>query len=112
MYVVGIDADSNTVLVGPQAALACREVHLHDVNWISGQPENGARVLARLRNTAPAKSARIYCDHPQEVPLIIVLDEPQFGIAAGQVAALYHGDDAEILLGGGWISKAPLVVHD
>ena len=60
LYVVGIDADSNTVLVGPQAALACNEVHLHDVNWINGQPEDGTRVLARLRNTAPAASARIY----------------------------------------------------
>ena len=108
LYVVGIDADSNTVLVGPQAALACREVHLYDVNWINGQPEDGTRVLARLRNTAPAASARIYCDRPQEAPLIIILDEPQFGIAAGQAAALYHGDDADILLGGGWISKAPL----
>ena len=108
LYVVGIDADSNTVLVGPQAALACREVHLHDVNWINGQPEDGARVLARLRNTAPAASARVYCDLQQESPLIIILDEPQFGIAAGQAAALYHGDDADILLGGGWISKAPL----
>ena len=108
LYVVGIDADSNTVLVGPQAALACREVHLHDVNWINGQPEDGTRVLVRLRNTAPAASARIYCDRPQDAPLIIILDEPQFGIAAGQAAALYHGDDADILLGGGWISKAPL----
>ena len=35
LYVVGIDADSNTVVVGPRAALACREVHLHDVNWIN-----------------------------------------------------------------------------
>ena len=109
LYVVGIDGESNTVLVGPQAALACREVHLHDVNWINGQPEDGTRVLARLRNTAPAASARIYCDRPQDAPLIIILDEPQFGIAAGQAAALYHGDDADILLGGGWISKAPLV---
>ena len=111
LYVVGIDADSNTVLVGPQAALACREVHLHDVNWINGQPEDGTRVLARLRNTAPAASARIYCDRPQEAPLIIILDEPQFGIAAGQAAALYHGDDADILLGGGWISKSTSVVR-
>jgi tRNA-specific 2-thiouridylase len=108
LYVVAIDADSNTVLVGPQTALACREVHLHDVNWINGQPEDGARVLARLRNTAPAAHARIYCDRPQEAPAIIILDEPQFGIAAGQAAALYDGDDANILLGGGWISKAPL----
>ena len=109
LYVVGIDADSNTVLVGPQAALACREVHLHDVNWINGQPKNGSRVLARLRNTAPAALARIYCDRPQLAPAIILLDEPQFGIAAGQAAALYNAENADILLGGGWISKAPLL---
>ena len=109
LYVVGIDADSNTVLVGPQAALACREVHLHDVNWINGQPEDGSRVLARLRNSAPAALARIYCDRPHLAPAIILLDEPQFGIAAGQAAALYNAENADILLGGGWISKAPLL---
>ena len=109
LYVVGIDADSNTVLVGPQAALACREVHLHDLNWINGQPEDGSRVLARLRNSAPAALARIYCDRPQLAPAIILLDEPQFGIAAGQAAALYNAENADILLGGGWISKAPLL---
>ena len=109
LYVVGIDADSNTVLVGPQAALACREVHLHDVNWINGQPEDGSRVLARLRNTAQAALARIFCDRPQLAPAIILLDEPQFGIAAGQAAALYDAENADILLGGGWISKAPLL---
>ena len=109
LYVVGIDADSNTVLVGPQAALACREVHLHDVNWINGKPEDGSRVLARLRNTALAALARIYCDRPQLAPAIILLDEPQFGIAAGQAAALYDAENADILLGGGWISKAPLL---
>ena len=109
LYVVGIDADSNTVLVGPQAALACREVHLHDVNWINGQPEDGSRVLARLRNTALAALAQIYCDRPQLAPAILLLDEPQFGIAAGQAAALYDAENADILLGGGWISKAPLL---
>ena len=112
LYVVGIDAESNTVFVGPKAALACHEVHLHDVNWINGQPEDGTKVLARLRNTAPATSARIFCDRPQEAPAIIILDVPQFGIAAGQAAALYHGYDVGILLGGGWISKAPLTVDN
>ena len=112
LYVVAIDADSNTVFVGPRAALACREVHLHHVNWINEQPEDGTKVLARLRNTASATSARIFCDRPQRAPLIIILDEPQFGIAAGQVAALYHGDDADILLGGGWISNALLAADN
>ena len=109
LYVVGIDADSNTVVVGPQTALACREVHLHEVNWITKQPKDGTRVLARLRNTAPATNARIYCDRLQKARVLIILDEPQFGIAAGQAAALYYGDDPNILLGGGWISSAPLV---
>ena len=112
LYVVGIDADSNTVVVGPQMALACREVHLHRVNWINGQPEDGTRVLARLRNTALAASARIHSQLPEKAPAIITLDEPQFGIAVGQAAVLYHGDDADILLGGGWISKAPLLLDN
>ena len=112
LYVVGIDADSNTVVVGPQMALACREVHLHGVNWINGQPEDGTRVLARLRNTASAVSARIHSQLPEKATAIITLDEPQFGIAVGQAAVLYHGDDADILLGGGWISKAPLLVDN
>ncbi len=112
LYVVGIDADSNTVVVGPQTALACREVHLHEVNWITKQPEDGTRVLARLRNTAPATNARIYCDRLQKARALIILDEPQFGIAVGQAAALYYGDDPNILLGGGWISSAPLVADE
>ena len=112
LYVVGIDVDSNTVLVGPQAALACREVHLDNVNWINGQPEDGTKVLARLRNTAPAASARIYFDRPQEASAIIILDKPQFGIAAGQAAAVYDGENADILLGGGWILKAPLAADN
>ena len=84
-------------------------MHLHEVNWITKQPEDGTRVLARLRNTAPATNARIYCDSLQKARALIILDEPQFGIAAGQAAALYYGDDPNILLGGGWISSAPLV---
>ena len=112
LYVVSINPDSNTVFVGPREALACREVHLHGVNWINGRPEDGAIVLARLRNTAPATRARIYCEHPQAESAMIILDEPQFGIATGQVAALYNGQDANILLGGGWISKARLAAEN
>ena len=112
LYVVSINPDSNTVFVGPREALACREVHLRGVNWINGRPEDGAIVLARLRNTAPATRARIYCEHPQAESAMIILDEPQFGIATGQVAALYYGQDANILLGGGWISKARLAAEN
>ena len=60
LYVLEIDTDANKVIVGPQEALACREVHLSDINWINAVPDDGAAVLARLRNTAPAMPARVF----------------------------------------------------
>ena len=71
-------------------------------------PKEGRRVLARLRNTAPAMPARI-TGWPDAAGGVaeITLDEPQFGIAAGQAAALYDADDPDLLLGGGWIVAAP-----
>ena len=39
---------------------------------------------------------------------VIRLQEPQFGIAAGQAAAIYDAYDSQNLLGGGWITVAPL----
>jgi tRNA U34 2-thiouridine synthase MnmA/TrmU len=42
---------------------------------------------------------------------VIRLDEAQFGIAAGQAAAIYDGANPNQLLGGGWIARAPLVAN-
>jgi len=108
LYVVAIDAAAHRVIVGPQSALACHEVHLAETSWVSeqGAPPVGHEVLARLRNTAPAMPARI--SSVTEDGAVVSLLEPQFGIAAGQAAALYDAGESNRLLGGGWINKAPL----
>ena len=108
LYVVEIDAVANRVIVGPRDALACQEVHLSDVNWINAVPDNGTTVLARLRNTAPAMPAKIFCKGTGSDPLLLELNDAQFGIATGQAAALYEFANPNHLLGGGWISYAPL----
>ena len=102
LYVVGIDADANRVIVGPQSMLACGEVHLGDVNWINGIPADGTPVLARLRNTAPAKPATV--DDANKAPTIIRLEAPQYGIATGQAAVLYDSAHPERLLGAAGLS--------
>jgi tRNA-specific 2-thiouridylase len=100
------------VIVGPQKALACIEVHLVDVNWINGAPRDNTPILARLRNTAPAMPARVFCHEDGGVATVVVrLDEAQFGIAAGQAAAIYDSVNLDQLLGGGWIARAPLVAN-
>jgi len=109
LYVVAIDADANRVIVGPRDALACQEVHLSDVNWINVVPDDGATVLARLRNTAPAMPAQVFWKQADLGALVLQLEEAQFGIATGQAAALYDFSNPNHLLGGGWISRAPLI---
>ena len=109
LYVVGINAAQHQVIVGPKDLLECPMVYINDVNWLSDQmPHDGLPVLARLRNTAAALPARItaWPDKANGVAEI-TLDTPQFGIAAGQAAALYDTENPDILIGGGWITAAP-----
>ncbi|MCE2517427.1 MAG: tRNA 2-thiouridine(34) synthase MnmA [Alphaproteobacteria bacterium] len=109
LYVVAIDAPNHKVIVGSKDLLACEMVQINDVNWLDGTPPaDGQAVLARLRNTAPAMAARITA-WPEDGQGIaeLALDEAQYGIAAGQAAAIYDADNPDHLLGGGWITAAP-----
>jgi tRNA-specific 2-thiouridylase len=110
LYVVGIDAGTHKVIVGPQSALACHEVILSETIWTlsRGAPAVGAKVLARLRNTAPAMPATL--SSVADDTAVLHLDERQFGIATGQAAVLYDVTDNDVVLGGGWITAAPTIV--
>ena len=109
LYVVAIDAGEHRVVVGPRSALACHEVTLVETSWVAvrGAPAAGAKVLARLRNTAPALPATLVSVADDAATLH--LDEPQFGIATGQAAVLYDVTDSDVVLGGGWINAAPTI---
>ena len=106
LYVVAIDAAEHRVIVGPHSALACHQVGLAETSWVAreGAPEPGTPILARLRNTAPALPATLVSVDDEHVSLR--LNEPQFGISAGQAAVLYTPDNPDRVLGGGWIVEA------
>jgi tRNA-uridine 2-sulfurtransferase len=106
LYVVGLEAATRRVLVGPRSALARTRVRLKDVNWIAPDVQDALaagtlRAEVKLRSAQPAApcSARRNDDGTLE----ITLDEAQFGVAPGQAGVLYQGDR---LLGGGWIVSA------
>ena len=106
LYVVDIDVAEHRVIVGPHSALACHEVRLADTSWVAreGAPAVGTPILARLRNTAPALLATLMS--VEDAHVLLRLDEPQFGISAGQAAVLYAPDNPGRVLGGGWIVEA------
>ena len=65
LYVVGIDAATRRVLVGPREALATRAVSLKEINWLGDEAglelASAAErpVLARVRSTAEPVAARL-----------------------------------------------------
>ncbi len=106
LFVVGLDASARRVVVGPRRALARDRVHVQQVNWLEGvaaQALRGREVQVKLRSAQVPAGARVFAraDGGAEV----VLDEPQYGIAAGQAAVFY---DATRLVGGGWIAGTEL----
>jgi tRNA-specific 2-thiouridylase len=99
LYVVGIDAATRAVTVGPRVALEKRELTASEVNWIAGEiPAAGTRVTARIRHRHAEAPAVI---HPIDGARVrVFFDEPQAAIAPGQALVMYQGDE---VVGGGWI---------
>lgn len=99
VYVVRLDADTNTVVVGERSEMDRPSANVERVNWISGhQPGSpfSATTLIRYNHAGAASTVTPNEDGSASV----VFDEPQFAVAPGQIAAFYSGDE---LLGGGWI---------
>jgi tRNA-specific 2-thiouridylase len=99
LYVVGIDAASATVTVGPREALERTRLSASRVNWLSGTaPAAGTRVTAQIRyrhREAPATLC------PRDGDAVdVTFDDPQSAVAPGQAVVFYDGD---MVVGGGWI---------
>ena len=99
LYVVGIDAASNSVTVGPRDALERRELSASGVNWIAGAPPPpGSRVTAQIRHRHTPAAATIQPRGQDGVS--VLFEEPQAAIAPGQALVMYQGEE---VVGGGWI---------
>ena len=97
LYVLRSDALRNELVVGPRSRLACSEVDLREA-----QVEQGAsRVHAKLRGHSPTVAATI---ERSPAGLRLMLEEPVYGVAAGQTAALY--DETGCVIGSGVIAPA------
>lgn len=101
LYVLAVDADNNTVIVGPKEALAKNVVYMKDCNWLGESiPDDGMRAMVKIRSVSQPVEATIYS---HDNGFYVITDEPQFGVANGQACVVY--DNARVL-GGGWINGA------
>jgi tRNA-specific 2-thiouridylase len=84
LYVLGTRPNANAVLVGPRASLARTRVTVRGRLYADVE-----RVEAKLRYRSPAVGATV---DPTPRGFQLELDEPAYGVAAGQAAVLYAGD--------------------
>lgn len=99
LYVIGLDAGRNQVIVGERSEALQPDCTVQRVNWVSiAEPTTPIRAEVQIRYRSPAVPATVIPLDNHRVR--IVFDDPQFSITPGQAAVWYDG---EILLGGGVI---------
>jgi tRNA-uridine 2-sulfurtransferase len=84
LYALRTSAATNTVVVGPRKALARTSVTAVGRLYVPVE-----RVEAKVRYRSPAVGGRV---ERTSRGFRVHLDEPAYGVAAGQTAVLYEGD--------------------
>lgn len=107
LFIIATDIDTNIIYVGegqdhPGLYRKALFINKNEVHWIrtdlAMKPGETRDYKLRIRYRQPLQDAKLICN---EKGIYVVFNEPQRGIAPGQFAAWYHGDE---MLGSGVIS--------
>ena len=103
LYVVNIDADNNTIIVGNKECLEIKEIKLRDLNILGSKKEFDEIIKIKVRSTGRLLKAKInILDTTANVEII----DKETGISPGQACVFYSQDEVgDKVLGGGWIHK-------
>ncbi len=103
LYVVNINADDNTVIVGKKENLEIKEIQLRELNILAKKNEFEKTIKVKVRSTGKLLKAKINFD--KDFARVIIL-EKETGISPGQACVFYNKDEfGDKVLGGGWIDK-------
>ncbi len=101
LYVAGLDAARNAVIVGYRQDLFSAGLRAQGVHWISGRaPTEEMRVAVQIRSRHNAAPAVVRGVPASPGCVEVLFDEPQMSVTPGQAAVFYRGDQ---VLGGAWI---------
>ena len=103
LYVINIDADNNTIIVGDKECLEVKEIKLRELNILGSKKEFDSIVNIKVRSTGRLLKAKINLF--ENFANVEILDK-ESGISPGQACVFYSKDNVgDKVLGGGWISK-------
>ena len=104
LYVVNIDADKNTIIVGNKDCLEVKQIKLRDLNILGSKKEFSEEINIKVRSTGRLLKAKV--NLLENFANVEILDQ-ETGISPGQACVFYSKDKiGDKVLGGGWIHKA------
>jgi tRNA-specific 2-thiouridylase len=102
-YVVKIDAQTNTVTLGPKEEVMHRKLLASEVSWLIDEPASAFAAKVKIRYNDRGSQATVI---PQGDKVIVEFDKPTAAITPGQLAVFYVQErEGDRVAGGGWIDK-------
>ncbi len=103
LYVININADKNTIIVGSKDCLEVKEIKLRDLNLLGSKKEFEDIINIKVRSTGKLLKAKINIF--ENSANVEILDK-ETGVSPGQACVFYSKDEVgDKVLGGGWIHK-------
>ncbi len=103
-YVTGLDATTNTVVLGPKEEVQHHQLRATDVNWLIDEPDSPFEATVKIRYNDRGKPATVF---PEGNAVRIEFDRPNLAITPGQLAVFYLQQNAvQRVAGAGWIDAA------
>jgi len=107
LYIIGIEAESNRIVIGNEEELYSRKLTAQKVNWISGKaPREPITVTAKIRHKSKEAEATIF---PRDDSVDVHFANPQKAVTPGQAVVFYNMHE---VLGGGIIESAQPIARD
>jgi len=97
-YIIRIEPETCRVVVGTHEELGRTELTAREANWLVDEPTEPIRCQVKIRYRSRLEDATL--TPLADARFHVRFDAPRHGIAPGQAAVCYNGDQ---VLGGGWI---------
>ena len=105
-FVLRIDATTGEVRVGPRERLGRDRLRVADVRWLDPAAA-GDRLRCAVQIRHHAAAAPAWIAPAGDGSTLVELDEPALGVAPGQAAVFYDGDDGSWAAGGSTAANGP-----
>tara|TARA_B100000963_G_scaffold358744_1_gene384108 strand:- start:110 stop:1237 length:1128 start_codon:yes stop_codon:yes gene_type:complete len=103
LYVISINANNNSIVVGTKDYLEIKKIVLRDLNVLGEKKDFIDTINIKVRSTGKLLKAKVVLNNKNADVEIL---ESVTGISPGQACVFYNKDSfGDKVLGGGWIDK-------